>query len=412
MAIWQDLVDRHGFEQGYQSVRRFVAKSRAKLPPEARAVIHTAPGRESQVDYGSGPMVRHPDSGKYRRTRLFVLTLGYSRKSVRLLCFKSSSRIWAELHERAFRRLGGTTEVVVLDNLKEGVLKPDVYDPALNPLYADFLKHHDITALPCRPYHPDRKGKVESAVGHAKKTPLKGLRFESLQEAQAYLDHWEGRWADTRIHGRLKRQVGALFEEERPDLRPLPVEPFRYYEHGKRTVHLDGHVEVCGAYYSVPPGRISERVLVQWDHRQVRILEIETGQLLREHLRDQPGRWRTKDEDRPRRTPPKTITLLTRADLAGPNVGALCNRLLEQDGPPAERRILGILQMAAKHGDDAVEEACATALEVGAPTYRFVKRLLQRRPPVQLTLKQVDPLIRDLTAYRDLITTLTEEFPS
>ena len=70
-------------------------------------MIETAPGEEAQVDYGTGPMVRDPHSGKYRRTRLFVLTLGYSRKSVRLLVFRSSSQIWAELHEKAFRRLGG-----------------------------------------------------------------------------------------------------------------------------------------------------------------------------------------------------------------------------------------------------------------------------------------------------------------
>src|SRR5262249_320118 len=62
--------------------------------------------------------------GKYRRTRLFVMTLGYSRKSVRLLIFKSSSRTWAELHEKAFRRLGGAVRIVVLDNLREGVLTP------------------------------------------------------------------------------------------------------------------------------------------------------------------------------------------------------------------------------------------------------------------------------------------------
>ena len=65
-------------------------------------------------------------SGKYCRTRLFVLTLGYSRKSVRLLVFWSSAQIWAELHEKAFRRLGGCTRVVVLDNLREGVLAPDI----------------------------------------------------------------------------------------------------------------------------------------------------------------------------------------------------------------------------------------------------------------------------------------------
>jgi len=68
-----------------------------------------------------------------------VLTLGYSRKFVRFLVFRSSTRVWAELHEKAFRRLGGATRVLVLDNLREAVLTPDIYDPALNPLYRDVL---------------------------------------------------------------------------------------------------------------------------------------------------------------------------------------------------------------------------------------------------------------------------------
>ena len=81
MAIWQDLVDDHGFDGRYASVRRFVRTLRRTAAPEARVVITTAPGEEAQVDYGEGPMVRHPQTGKYRRTRLFVLTLGYSRKA-------------------------------------------------------------------------------------------------------------------------------------------------------------------------------------------------------------------------------------------------------------------------------------------------------------------------------------------
>src|SRR5215472_6983685 len=102
MAIWQDLVSDHAFRGGYQTVKRFVRKLRGPQRPEAAGIILTAPGEEAQVDYGSGPMVRHPQSGNYRRTRLFVLTLGYSRKSVRLLTWRSSARVWAELHEKAF----------------------------------------------------------------------------------------------------------------------------------------------------------------------------------------------------------------------------------------------------------------------------------------------------------------------
>jgi transposase len=88
-------------------VKRFVHTLRGSTQPQAVGIIHTAAGEEAQADYGSGPMVRDPQSGKYRRTRFFVLTLGYSRKSVRLLVWRSSSRVWAELHEKAFRRLGG-----------------------------------------------------------------------------------------------------------------------------------------------------------------------------------------------------------------------------------------------------------------------------------------------------------------
>jgi len=114
-AIYQDLVDDYGFTARYQSVKRFVRQLRGPISPQACAVIVTKPGEESQVDYGSGPMVRDPRTGKYRRTRLFVLTLGYSRKAVHLLTFQSSTRIWAELHEEAFHRLGGATRIVVLD---------------------------------------------------------------------------------------------------------------------------------------------------------------------------------------------------------------------------------------------------------------------------------------------------------
>jgi len=409
MAIWQDLVDGHGFGEKYASVKRFVRKLRGSSASEARVVIETAPAEEAQVDYGTGPMVRDAQTGKYRRTRLFVLTLGYSRKAVRLLVFRSSARIWAELHEKAFRRLGGVTRVVVLDNLREGVLTPDIYEPTLNPLYRDVLQHYGVTALPCRVQDPDRKGKVESGVGHAKKTPLKGQRFESLEDAQAYLDRWEAHWADTRIHGTTKRQVAAMFAEERPTLLPLPVEPFRYYQYGERAVHLDGCVEVEAAYYGAPPGWIGRRVQVQWNDAVVRLLNPITGQLLREHLRQERGRHRIHDEDRPRRTPLSTQQLLHRAGKAGKHIGQLCQAMHAKHGELAVRRILGTLALAKKYGIASTDDACALALETSTREYHFVRRYLEHNPQLPLSLRQVDPLIRQLTLYRDLIENRTRQ---
>lgn len=409
MAIWQDLVDQSAFAGGYQSVQRYVRNLRGSAPVEPRAVILTAPGEEAQVDYGDGPMVRDPLSGKYRRARLFVMTLGYSRKSIRLLSFVSSSRIWCELHEQAFRRLGGAVRVVVLDNLREGVLKPDVYDPTLNPLYGDVLAHYGAVALPCRIGDPDRKGKVEAGVGHAKKTPLKGQRFESLEQAQTYLDHWEQRWADTRIHGTTKRQVAAMFTEEKPALIPLPLEPFRYYQYGQRVVHLDGCVEVEAAYYSAPPRWIGRAVQVQWNLQYVRLLDPLTGQLLREHPREPRGRHRIHDADRPQRTPLGTRQLLARAEKAGKHIGAFCQQMHSQQGQSAVRRIQGVLSFLNKYGIGRVDEVCAIALEMEVYDYRFVRRYLERNAQPPLSLRQVDPLIRQLTLYRDLIQERTKE---
>jgi len=411
MAIWQDLVSDYDFRAKYASVRRFVGKLRGVRPAEERVVIETAPGEEAQVDYGEGPMVRDPETGKYRRTRLFVMTLGYSRKSVRLLVFRSSSRTWAELHEQAFRRLGGAARVVVLDNLREGVLKPDIYDPAINPLYRDVLQHYGAIALPCRVGDPDRKGKVESGVGHAQRTPLKGLRFETLEEAQSYLDRWEMRWADTRIHGTTKRQVAVMFAEEQPALLPLPVEPFRYYDYGERTVHLDGCVEVAGAYYHAPPGWAGQKMWVQWDGIRVRLLDPKTGELRREYLKQQRGRRRVLDEDRPTKTPQKTGKLLAAAGFAGQHVGALCQAMYRRENEASVRRILGVLSLVRKYGEAAVEDACAAVLELGAADYRPVRRYLERQPSAPISLKQVDPLIRQLTLYRDLINRRTEGDP-
>ena len=131
------------------------------------------------------------------------------------------------------------------------------------------------------------------------------------------------------------------------------------------TVHLDGCVEVEAAYYSAPPGWIGRRVQVQWDSRQVRLLDPQTGQLLREHLHQARGGHRIKDEDRSRKTPLGTQQLLYRADKAGSQIGALCRGMHQAQGETAVRRIMGVLSLGKKYGVARVDDACAVALEVG-----------------------------------------------
>ena len=117
VSIYQDLVERYGFTHKYNSVKRFVGGLK-KQDPKQFDRLEFPPGEEAQVDYGIGAKTLHP-TGKYRKPRLFVMTLKYSGRSFRKVVWKSSQETWAKLHEEAFRYFGGCPQYVVLDNLKE-----------------------------------------------------------------------------------------------------------------------------------------------------------------------------------------------------------------------------------------------------------------------------------------------------
>ena len=134
MSVYQDLVEQHGFEHRYNSVKRFVARLKARAP-ERFDVLEFLPGEEAQVDYGQGALTLWKP-GQCKRPYLFVMTLKYSGKSFRKVVWKTDQEIWARLHEEAWRSFGGCCQYVVLDNLKEGVLRPDIHEPELNPVYA------------------------------------------------------------------------------------------------------------------------------------------------------------------------------------------------------------------------------------------------------------------------------------
>ncbi|MFZ8912953.1 MAG: IS21 family transposase, partial [Burkholderiaceae bacterium] len=207
--IWQDLVDEHEFEHAYESVKRFVAKLKSSDPKRVWR-MECQPGEEAQVDYGTTWVQL---AGKRKKIHLLRVTLSHSRKGYTEAMLRQDTESFIRGIENAFRCWGGVPRLLVLDNLKAGVLKPDIYDPELNPKFAAFCQHYDIVALPARPRTPEHKGKVERGVGYAKESAVKGKAFDSLYEVNAHLRHWEKTTADTRIHGTTKRQVHSHFEQ-------------------------------------------------------------------------------------------------------------------------------------------------------------------------------------------------------
>ncbi len=382
-VIFQGLVEHHGYEGAYDAVKRFVRKIRP-ADPKISCRFETPPGEEAQVDYGEGAPTREPRTGKYKRPRLFVMTLGMSRNMYPTTVWKSSQQRWSELHEDAFAYFGGATRIVRLDGLKEGVRVPDVYDPEVNPLYAAALTHYGTIAVPCRPYAPDLKGKVESSIGYVQRA-LKGKRFESIEEQNAYLLHWNEHWAATRIHGTTKRQVRAMFEEERPFLLPLPATRFEYYRIGERTVHFDGFVEVDGAYYHAPPHYIGTKVAVHIGRLWIRIIDPKTHQLLREHAVTGKGQRRIVETDLPKQTPPKVLELVARIARFGPSCATFARAVENERGALAARTLFGVLDLAYRHGPESLERACAFAVTAQSWRLRFLRVYLAHHPAPSLT---------------------------
>lgn len=404
-VIWQDLIDGASFCGSYDAVKRFVRKLKA-VSPEVFAVIPTSPGYEAQVDYGLGAPTLHPVTGKPRRPRLFCMKLSHSRKAFRKVVWESSTKTWCELHEEAFRFFGGVPEIVRLDNLKEGVLKADIYDPELNPLYAAMLAHYGAVAIPCRVATPRHKGKVESEVKYTQNA-LKGRRFETLEAHQSFMDTWGRRWADTRIHGTIKRQVNELFEtEERSALKPLPPEGFPILQIVTRKVHPDGHIAVGKAFYSAPHRWVGKEVTVHVGRCFIDLFHPSTGERLARHLVVTKGTYHTTPDHLPdaKRTDRLHERIIDRAAAIGPATRHVIEQLLKERPHHAIRAAQGVLSLTRTYSKEAVERAAQICAERKAFSFRAVKNLLERNNETPLSsapaLIQQHDCIRPLADYQ------------
>jgi transposase len=420
MAIYQDLVDSHGFTGAYNSVKRFCG-GLCKHEPEQFDRLEFAPGEEAQVDYGEGALTRVPGSERYRKPRLFVMTLRYSRRSFRRVVWKSSQETWARLHEEAWAYFGGSCRYVVLDNLKEGVIKPDLYEPQLNAVYGATLKHYGVVADPARVRDPNRKGTVEHAIGHTQATALKGRRFESIEEQNQHLEHWETKWAAQRIHGSERRQVEAMFQEEKPHLLPLPLLGMQYFTEGQYTVNDDSCVRVDHSSYAARPAAIGSRVLVRLFAHRLEIRDLKTQALLRTHDRaERPGTVVLPMAERVFNPSRETQRILGQAKAIGVATHKLCQTLFEREGRVGQRKMWGIVGLVRHYPRRLINSACDMAIEQGVYSYGHVKTLteqlmeealvlLDAPTPNEDSLTQSHALIRSGVDYADLFTLGTQQ---
>jgi len=403
--IFQDLRSEKNFEGSYESVKRYVRqlKTNDELPFRRMEVL---PGTECQIDYGMGAWIVDAN-GKRKKTNLFRATLSFSRKGYSDVSYTQETESFVRSIENACRSFGGVPERLVIDNLKAGVLKACVYDPDLNPKLRDFATHYGTCIMPSKVRTPRHKGKVERQVDYVQNNALKGRKFSSLAEQNEYLRTWEKQVADKRIHGTIRRQVEQMFMEEKPFLRPLPLDLFPAFQEGRRKVHRDGHIEVAKAYYSVPPEYNQREVWVRYDGRLVEVF-TDKMEKITAHAQKEPGQRSTRHEH----IPAEKISnpergnewMLQKAWVMGNAARAWAGAMLEKRGQPGTRVLNGLLSLRKKYSPNAINAGCAKALDAQAFTLKELRKHIESQSSQQsFTFLDEHPLIRGLDEYEQTI---------
>ena len=208
--IHQDLVaDRGATGTSYDSVRRLLKRLGAVRPLPMRRMECEA-GQEAQVDFGTGARIKTPE-GKRRKTHVLRVVLSHSRKAYSEACFRQTAEDFLRVLENAFWHFGGVPKTVVVDNLKAAVLRPDWFDPDLNPKLQSFAQHYGTVILPTKPRMPRHKGKVERGVGYVQDNSLKAREFPvagGAEPASGALGAEHRRHADSR-HDQAARGQGV-----------------------------------------------------------------------------------------------------------------------------------------------------------------------------------------------------------
>jgi transposase len=404
-AIWQRLRDDYGYNGSYSAVRRYVRRLRPANGEEAVIRVHTEPGEELQVDFGSVGKLFDPTSGRARTAYVFVATLCYSRHQYAELVFDQKVSTWIGLHKRAFEAFDGVPKRVKPDNLKAAVLKTLVYDPVLGEAYRRMALHYGFLISPTAPAKPQQKGKVESGVHYVKRNFMAGQEFADIGFANQHLKRWVEEIAGVRTHGTTHQAPLRLFNEyEQAALLPLPETDFELCEIRSVKVHPDCHVVIDGSYYSVPYLWTGKELDAQFYERRV---EIYAGQeLVSNHIRlRKKGRWSTRLEDYP---PHKADYLIKTpqycrrmAARLGPATQQVVDSLLQDRPLDRLRSVQAILRLEETVGAERLEAACARALFYGDLRYRRIKDILNAAlDRVPLPEAELEPVQKSFTFAR------------
>lgn len=385
-SAFQVICHRHPeITASYSSLKRV---ARRWNPPSSGATWRheTPPGLQTQIDYGRMGLLWDPAAGRNRVVYAFIATLSWSRYKFVEFVWGQDQQCFVGSHVKMGAFWGGMSQVLLIDCLKSGVLKPDLYDPHLNPLYRNMAEHYGCFIDPARPGRPKDKGKVERVVTTVRdlfrrlKAMHPGLTLAQANKKALYWCRYENGMTP---HGTTGEKPWECFQAtEAAKLLALPEEPFQLAQWKKVKVHVDQFVQFEKAYYSVGKQYIGRQLWLRANPDTIELYDNDFS-LVKAYLRGS-GRRFSDPGDFPENIQAmmnrySVRNLLDKAAEIGPDTAAYVQALLQPHAMANLRKAMGVIDLAGKYPGDVVEAASRQALAANAFSHKAYKRLLEAR---------------------------------
>ena len=392
--LWQEYKEQ--YPNGYQ-YSQFCEHYQRWKKQQVEPSMHKEHkgGEEMEVDYAGLKMhMIDPETGEVIKISVFVATLPASNYLYAEPHLNEDQKNWNNGHARAFEYFGGVVKIVVPDNLKTGITKPNYYEPGVNLAYQDLAEYYKFAVLPARVRKPKDKGAVENGVQNVERwviAPLRNCQFFSFHEVQTAIRVQLEVLNNRTMQGSGQSRRQEFEAIDLPNLRPLPERPYEYAEWKIATVHIDYHVEFENHLYSVPFHLIHQRVEIRATEKMVEIFH--QGKSVAIHPRNyRKARYSTQQAHMPANhqfiTEINSDKLLEWAEKIGPHTLTLIQAALKSRDYPeqAYRTCLGILKLAKKYSPVHMETACQIIFESKVFSYKSLEQeliFLQKKPASQ-----------------------------
>jgi hypothetical protein len=413
---YEVICERHDLlgKASYTSFTRFVkAHEVTVFPHKLSCRIEVEPGAEVQIDYAKMGLLYDPLTDKRKTVYAFIATLSYSRHKYVEFVYKQDQVSFVSSNVNMFEHFGGVPLRVVLDNLKSGVIKADLYEPTFNRSYREMAEYYDCFLDPCRVADPKGKGKVERDVQTVRDQFRKMVALNKnldIHQANQKIKKWCIKEYGQKKHGTTHQEPYQLFiDKEQTVLKALPGERFCIPRWKEAAVHADHYVQFDKKAYSVPSAYVGKKVWLRNVNKLIQIFYHE--QLIKQHT--VTANFRHTDwNDFPQNVKAALDHgipdfLQQRASTVGYFFQKLIRRTLEPHAFMNLRKAQGLVSLIDNWEHSLIEKAAAYALEKNINvTPKNFKQLLQQivdqNEQAQLSLpmsEQTMKFIRDIDYY-------------